>query len=403
MTMKLAMVSHVPPVPSTAGQRQRVRHTMEALRSRFELTFVTSQANLDQHPDLVDHADHVVAIASGQESSVDRARRIAAGAAYAAYTGLKRSNHDIDHLFSASAIASALDPGEFDLAFFHYWHAQQAVECFSAAGVPCVLDMHDILSRARGSQLRAIKGVPEFWAARQERRYRAAEEKAWGRFDGIIAINEEERDIAQDFVADDVSVWYAPMGVHLDRWPYAHDPAPVPRLAYYGGLSSPAREAAVVQCVEQIMPMVWERHPTCELYVVGANPTSRIERLGDDARVHVTGFVDDPSEVLASAWALLCPFSGRFGFRSRLIEVMACGVPVVANPDAAHGMGLLDDDALLFGDDDAELAERCVAVLDDRDDALRRGRLARSQAERFDFDSTYGTLARELADFANPA
>jgi len=44
--------------------------------------------------------------------------------------------------------------------------------------------------------------------------------------------------------------------------------------------------------------------------------------------------------VLKTITVLLCPFTGTYGFRSRVIEAMALGIPVVATPDAVHGMDL---------------------------------------------------------------
>lgn len=394
------MVSHVPPVPSTAGQRQRVKHTLEALRREFDVTFITSARNLDEHPDIVDHADSVRTVGATRLPLPRQVLQRMGGEAFALRTGLKRSNYDIRQLFGAENLATVIDPSAFDLAFVHYWHAVDAVSFFQEAGTPCVLDMHDILWRARGSQLRERRFVPASWARVQERRYRVAEEHAWRAFDGIVAINDEERREAAGVVGQAVPVWYAPMGVHLESWRYGHDPSDPPRLAYYGGLNTPARESAVVQCVDEIMPAVWDRHPDCEFWVVGANPTPKIVRLGDDPRVRVTGFVDDPASTLASMWGLLCPFSGQFGFRSRLIEVMACGVPVIGTPDAVYGMGLEMNDSLLLHDSSAGLAEASLEVLADRKDALRRGRLARAQAENFGFEATYGTMAGELAAFA---
>jgi len=394
------MVSHVPPVPSTAGQRQRVRHTLEALRREFDLTFVTSARNLERHPEIVEYADNVLGVGDVERRMSDRLRHAAAGTVSAARTGLKRSNYDIRQMFAPGELAAVVDPAAFDLAFMHYWHAVDAVPFFQKAGTPCVLDMHDVLSRARGSQLRERRFVPAAWARLQERRYQRAEENAWRSFDGIVAINDEEKRVAARVVGAAVPVWYAPMGVHLEKWPYGHEPSDPPRLAYYGGLNTTARELAVLQCVEEIMPVVWDRYPECEFWVVGANPTPKIVRLGDHPRVRVTGFVDDPAATLGSMWGLLCPFSGQFGFRSRLIEVMACGVPIIGTPDAVYGMGLVPDDSLLLHEDSLSLAGACLEVLSDRGKAIERGRLARAQAEQFGFEATYGTMAQELALFA---
>ena len=400
--MRLAMVSHVAPVPSTAGQNQRVRYSLEALRQEFDVTLVTTSSNLETHPEVADHADAVIGVGGRDSSLWTRAVAIARGSLFGLTTGLKRSNYDISRLFAPAALSRVLDASQFDLAYFHYWHATDALPVFQGVGTRCVLDMHDILWRARGSQLRQRRFVPSPIVERQQRRDQIREEAAWCLFDGVIAINAAERDEVRVVLGPEKPLWYAPMGVHLERWPYRHAPAGPRRLAFYGGLSTPARELAAAQCADEIMPPIWEKYPDCELWIIGANPTDRVRRLANE-RVHVTGFVADPAEVLASMWGVLCPFYGRFGFRSRLIEVMACGVPIVATPDAIHGMGLDGDDAILLHEESSGMADACLRLLATREESIRRGLLARAQAERFGFDATYGELARELAAFARSA
>ncbi|MEM7285164.1 MAG: glycosyltransferase family 4 protein [Actinomycetota bacterium] len=385
-------------MPATAGQNQRVRYTLEALRRHFEVTLV-APSSVAATADVAEHADHVVAIASPPDDPVRRRLRAAGDLVHAAATGLKRSNRQIDRMFDPDLVAAAVDPRRFRLAFFHYWHAQRVVGTFRSAGVPCVLDMHDTLWRARGSQL-SERGAPSWWVSRQERLYRRREEAAWRGYDGIVAINATEADEARAVVGD-APVWYAPMGIPLDRWSVDANPARPPRLAYYGGLGSRARELAVLRCVHEVMPAVWAAVPEAEFWIVGSNPTDAVRRLSsDDPRVTVTGFVDDPAEVLATMSAVLCPFVGQFGFRSRLIEVLACGVPVVATPDAIHGMEMRPDDALILGERDEDLAAACVHVLGDRDGRSSRADAARAHAGRFDFESTYGRLATDLLAFA---
>lgn len=94
---------------------------------------------------------------------------------------------------------------------------------------------------------------------------------------------------------------------------------------------------------------------------------------------------------------VLCPWQGKFGFRSRLIEVMALGVPVVATPDAVFGMGLEEGQGLLLAETDADLGQICLNLLADGQGLCRHSRLARQQVEaKFSFPATYGALSQRL-------
>ena len=149
------------------------------------------------------------------------------------------------------------------------------------------------------------------------------------------------------------------------------------------------------------MPLIWQHLPKAEFWIVGANPPQDVVALTRDSRVHVTGFVPDVAQVLSTMTGVLCPWRGTYGFRSRVIEVMALGVPVVATPDAVCGMGIERNKGISLFETDKELAECCLALIDQPDWARQQSRLAREQmVEKFGFDATYGRLAQELYKFA---
>ena len=116
--------------------------------------------------------------------------------------------------------------------------------------------------------------------------------------------------------------------------------------------------------------------------------------------MHVTGFVDDVQSVLRSMTAVVCPWEGTWGFRSRLIETMALGVPAVVTPDAVHGMELEHGGGVLHGRTDAELAAHVLQLLSETDFQKEQSRRARERVEQlFSLEKTYGRLITDLADW----
>ncbi len=134
---------------------------------------------------------------------------------------------------------------------------------------------------------------------------------------------------------------------------------------------------------------------------MGANPPEQIRALGRDPRVRVTGFVSDVAQVLSKVTGLLCPWRGTYGFRSRVVEVMALGVPVVATPDAVFGMEIEKNRGIFLFEKDEELAGCCLELIREPEWARQHSSFARRQVEeKFDLSNTYGHLAQELYDFA---
>ena len=228
-------------------------------------------------------------------------------------------------------------------------------------------------------------------------RYRKREERAWRAFDAIVAINEDEQAYVKEHVPSEVPVFHAPMGTDLSKWTYLWSPARPARVAYYGALGNSHNQRSAMQCYREIMPSVWEHHPDAELWLVGSKPSDELLNLTKDPRVVVTGFIEDVKETLSSMTVVLCPWKGTYGFRSRLVEVMATGVPVVASPDAVAGMGMEEEAGLFLATSSLEFAHFANALLSTSSFAQEQSLKAREQTERlFSLESTYHRMTREL-------
>jgi glycosyltransferase involved in cell wall biosynthesis len=165
-------------------------------------------------------------------------------------------------------------------------------------------------------------------------------------------------------------------------------------------LGNPHNQEAALRCHDQIMPRIWMKFPAAELWLVGSGSSERLRSLTSDSRVKVTGFVDEVQDVLHSMSLVLCPWSGTYGFRSRIVEVMALGVPVVATPAAVDGMELESGRGIILTDSDDAMAERTLELLSSSKQLEAQSRLARSEMERlYNLDNTYGRLMMELRDW----
>ena len=313
-------------------------------------------------------------------------------------TGMKASNYAIGRVeFSSARIRSAINPSDYDLVLYEYFHAVDSVPLFRGAGVPAILDMHNVLWKSREERLNEKTAWPSWFKRALLARYRRREESAWDRFNALIAINQSEYDLVQSRLREEQKLFYAPMGADLSLWFECWQAATPPRLAYYGGLASAHNETAALRCHKCIMPAIWQRFPDAELWLVGSNPTARLRQLASDPRVRVTGFVEEVQAVLKTMSLVLCPWTGTYGFRSRIVEVMALGVPVVASPAAVDGMEMISGRGIILADSDHALAKEALGLLSDPNQLATQSRLARSEMERlYNLEKTYGRLMKEL-------
>jgi glycosyltransferase involved in cell wall biosynthesis len=403
--MRLLIISHVLPFPGSAGQQLRVRSMVEATVREFDVDFLTFApqaqsgevekrlAALGCHPIVLPSR-----VADGRLSNL----RFALGASlFVLSTGLKRSNYVIGKVeLSPSRIRSAVTPPDYAAVLYEYFHAMDSVPLFQQAGTPAILDMHNVLWKSREQRLNESSTWPAWLKRASLGSYRRREESAWDQYDALIAINRREHDLVKARLRPAQKLFYAPMGTDLSHWPFSWQPAHPPRVAYYGGLGSSHNDAAALRCHEHIMPAIWKRFPKAELWLVGSSPSDRLRRLVCDRRVKVTGFVEKVQDILSTMSLALCPWSGTYGFRSRIVEVMALGVPVVASPDAVDGMELESGRGLMLVDSDEKMASTALELLSSPERLEEQSRLARSEMERlYSLENTYGRLFTELKEW----
>ena len=410
---RLLVLSQVLPFPGSSGQQKRVLYTLKAVRGIFHVTFATfvKEAQMETvHEKLSTLVDEVVLLPSlYHRSELSRARHLVAGVVYTLTTGLKRSNYVLGELeFNPERLAEAFGERAFELVLFEYFHAAASTSVFKDKGIPCVLDIHNILWKNYAFQLdspaalpaRFEPALPRAWKKWAVDQYRKREEQAWNRFDGVVIMNAHEEQQVREIVDDEVKIFKVPMGTTLSNWSYAWEPVHPPRMAYYGGLSNLYNVKDVFTCYEQIMPEIWRRFPDVELWLVGSKPTERVRALAADPRVKVTGYVEHVQDVLKTMTLKVMPWSNAHGFRSRLIEVMALGVPVVTTAGVVQEMDVEKGKGIIIEETNATLSEACLNLLESPDLARKQSRLAHEQAERnFSFEATYGQLAKDLHRF----
>lgn len=408
MNKSLLVISNVLPYPGSSGQQQRVRNKLLAFRDFFQTTFMTVAASEDVD-DVKHHleplCDETVVLPSlYHQSGLHRLWYLAKSSGYAAITGLKRSNFVVGNLeFSPNRLSDAVGDRRYDVVVFEYWHAAAGVPQIQKTGARCVLDMHDVLWRSYERQLGSKSWLPSVIRGREVSRYRAREEEAWRRFDALVTINREEHGYVSKVLGDGSKLFFTPMGVNLEHWPFAWSPVKPPRIAFFGGLGSRHNQQDAWFCLKRIMPCVWSSVPDAEYWIVGSNPPQALVDLARrDERIHVTGFVEDVGTVLRSMSVVLCPWQGRFGFRSRVVETQAIGVPVVATSEAVDGMGLRADADFLVANTGMQMAEAVVTLVGDRDLSARISRSARQRVEElYSFEATYGKLALDLHEWSD--
>ncbi len=150
--------------------------------------------------------------------------------------------------------------------------------------------------------------------------------------------------------------------------------ADYPTFVFLGNYRHPPNVDAALFYAKKVMPQIRGEHPEAQFLVIGSHPTEEIQELDELPYVRVTGFVPDFRPYLAQASAFVAPIKTGAGMRVKVLEAMACGVPVIGTALAMQGIGATDG-AHFFGAESAEefaaASAKCIA---EPDSARRVGR-----------------------------
>jgi len=174
------------------------------------------------------------------------------------------------------------------------------------------------------------------------------------------------------------------------------------RMMFTGVMDYWPNEDAVCHFVHDIFPLITERVPEAEFFIVGQRPTRKVRDLSKVQGVTVTGWVPDPGSYLDEAVVFVAPIRIARGIQNKVLEAMACGVPVISTNAAADGLDSVNGRDFLLADSPVSFAEQAVLLL--RDGGFRE-RLAASAIEyvrkNHDWNSNLKEMENIMAGIAD--
>ncbi len=267
-----------------------------------------------------------------------------------------------------------------------------------------IIDLCDVDSAKFEAYAHDHRG-PRAALYRREARLLAREEaRLVRRADAALLVTEAEVELLRARLPDPVGANVLALGNGIDTLLY--DPARIaphaaiagvagPHLMFTGQMDYPPNIAAVERFVAHILPTIHAHHPGAQFHIVGRAPTARVRDLAGEMGVTVWGSVPDIRPFIAAADLVVAPLAIARGVQNKVLEAMAMARPVVLSGEAATGITACDGEHFAIGRDDAALAARALALLQDKDGARRMGQAARRfVVERHGWDAMLAPLAR---------
>lgn len=123
--------------------------------------------------------------------------------------------------------------------------------------------------------------------------------------------------------------------------------------------------AANADSIEYICSEIIPRLPESTKYYVMGRCPDEIKRKYKSQKVEFLGFVDDIRKVAKATTLYLSPMAYGTGIKTKIVEAMAMGIPVVTNAIGAEGLDVQDGEHLFVCKTNDEIVERINQLFSD--------------------------------------
>ena len=378
--------------PPTAGNRVRNHAVLRALAGAFDLTilFLAHDRDETRLPAPLTDLGRVIPLLAPHRTSAPSWFLRHLRARWSRFDGLSPTAYFQSPPVLGRKVASLLRDETFDIVHAAYWYTLRGFRTFPRPPLWC-LDTHDVFFERESLLYGALPP-----------RARAEEERMIRNYDLVVGITPKDVVSLRPLMAPGSLLIEAGMGVEVSRW---SDVPPDPVLAsagrdwvaFFGALSNEPNRRAVGELVRDVFPRVLAAHPKAGLLILGSSPGREIRAFGSDA-VRVSGTVEDPASHLAACKVMALPLRVSSGFRTRAVEAMAAGLPIVAYAAAMDGLVARTGVDWLPAGSPGEMAERILELLRDEVRARKMGLCARETvAGSYTVERTYGKIPAAYA------
>ncbi|MFQ3646621.1 MAG: glycosyltransferase family 4 protein [Anaerolineae bacterium] len=167
-------------------------------------------------------------------------------------------------------------------------------------------------------------------------------------------------------------------------------------LLFVGNFEYAPNVEAAEYLIKEMLPIIHERHPNVELWLVGNAPPPELRQY-TGSHIRITGYVDDMTMYMEQAAVFVAPLTVGAGLKNKVLEALAHRLPVVGTPLSVEGIHVTHEQSALVG----EIEELPALVLRALDDDALRARMGQAGRELVERDYSWASVAdRYLALFA---
>jgi len=294
--------------------------------------------------------------------------------------------------------------GHFDLVIVDGLILATALEGWEAERrVPAVLLQHNVEANIWIGMAKLQRNpFTLLFYHEMTRRMRRREPQLCRLFDGVTAISDPDADYHREtYHLTNIlgSVLPGTNPSQDDLPPAVLQLQSAPCIAFVGAMNWPPNADAAIWFIHEVLPLIRQTLPAVRFRVIGRDPPPAFYTLAaSDPGIEITGTVPEVMLPLRECALQVVPLRAGSGVRTKILESMTAGVPVVSTTVGAEGLFLRDEHEILLADDAPSLSAAIVRLL--QDSTLRKtiAENARTRmAQEFSWDHSVAKLLRLCA------
>jgi glycosyltransferase involved in cell wall biosynthesis len=299
-------------------------------------------------------------------------------------------------------VRRATEDGRVDLIWANFAFMADAVPADIARAVPVVLDEHESEGLLWRQYLRQGTLPKKVFAVINLLKLTSYQKRFMSKTAAMLSNSEREASFTRRYAPPGVPVLAVPNGVDTEAFAPAPDSQRRNVILICGGLAVYRNREAAIWFARGVFPIVRREVPDAEFWIVGSNANEEIWELAKLPGIHVTGTVEDVRPYYGMAKVTVAPYRYGEGTKIKVVEAMACGVPMVSTPTGCQGLDVLDGKHILIADSETDFARQVASLLRDQSRCEALAAAARRLAvERYSWKKIMSDLDPKLLELAD--
>jgi len=392
--MKILLISAFLPFPQSLDGRQAVFYCVEELSKNHDfslLSFVDSEHELQHLPKI-----------KRCFSSIKIIRRYKIEGPLYPLTPAYFASYFSSEMWKE--IKKMTSEKYYDIILVAYPGMMQYIEAILEGHT--IFELHELpslrLKRLLRAENRFFRKGSLFFQWLKMIRY---EDNRLPKFDKILAITDVEKNMLKKRMPRlDVSVLPSRVDTTYLDPAFFNDIKPLKNsLVFVGAMGRIENADAVTYFCSDILPLIKKKVPDVKLNIVGARPTSKIQKLDERDDVMITGFVEDVRPYIAQSQVYIVPIRLGGGIRYKVLEAMAMGKTIVSTSIGCEGIDVTNGENVILANSSREFAMGVVELLSNAEKRKYLGENARKLIEeKYSKEIVARKLNRIFEEVVNP-